>query len=171
MDREYAYGVDLIYNKEITKFWDTYVLASLYQQHLEFTDLESGLPVTNEGFSWFARANNNFTFLQDKSLTANLSMNWRAPLFFKNAEYDSYGSIDLSFRKSLWNKKASLTIGVDDIFNQGNIFSNRNFLTQSGTSFQRTENRLFSLAFRYKFGNSKIRSNTKRKRVDERNRL
>ncbi|AYN66038.1 hypothetical protein D1013_00885 [Euzebyella marina] len=171
MDREYAYGIDLIYNKEITKFWDSYFLASFYNQNLQFTNLNSNLLVENELFTWFARTSNNFTFLSDRSLTANLSVMYRAPLLLENARFDGFGYVNLNFRKTFWNNAASISIGLDDIFNQGNLYSVRNYLNQNGTSRQITENRLFTLGFRYRFGNVKIRSNKKDKDVDERDRL
>ena len=171
IDRDFAYGMDFIVNRDFTKFWDFYLLSSFYQRTIQFTDLESGLLVKNDQFSWFMRANNNFTFLADKSLTANLSYRWFAPAIRKNSSYEGYGALDFSLRKSLFDNKASLSLGLDDIFNQGNVFSSRNYLDQNGSSFQRTENRLFTVGFRYKFGNSKIRSNKKYKRVEERNRL
>lgn len=102
---------------------------------------------------------------------ADLSFAYRGPKFTGNAKYDSFGALSLSLRKTFWNKKASISMGLDDIFNQGNQFNTRNYLDQSGTSLLRAENRLFVLGLRYKFGNVKISDNQKTKRVDEQDRL
>ena len=171
IDKNTSYGFDVIFNKEISSFWDSYVLGSFFDEKITFTNINNGQMVENQLFNWFVRSNNNFTFLEDRSLTANLSFYYTSPLLSKNSRYDSYSAIDILFRKSLWNNKASISIGVDDIFNQGNLFSTRIYQDQNSTSLSRLENRLFTAGFRYKFGNSKIKSNKKSKRVEERNRL
>ncbi|WP_170863101.1 outer membrane beta-barrel family protein [Pseudozobellia thermophila] len=171
VDRNYNYGVDLILNKDITSFWDCYLLASFYQEKIRFKGLDSDVPVENQLFSWFMKTNNGFSFLKDGSLTADLSFIYYAPLLSRNMRYDSLSALDLLFRKTFWNKKASLSIGVNDIFNQGNRYTTRKYLDQDNSTLRRGENRLFTLGFRYKFGNTKIRDNQKYKSTEEDSRI
>jgi hypothetical protein len=74
-------------------------------------------------------------------------------------------------RKTIWNKSASISLAIEDVFNQSNQFFTRQYLTQDNSSSVRRENRLLLLGFRYSFGNTKIRNNKKRKSVEERNRI
>jgi hypothetical protein len=104
-------------------------------------------------------------------LTADLTFYYTGPLLSQNARFDGFGALGLSLRKTLWNKKASISMGLEDIFNQGNEFNIRNYLDQRGTSLRRAENRLLVLGLRYKFGNTKISDNYKSKNVDEQDRL
>ena len=171
LTRNISYGIDLSINKEVISFWNFYVLASFFNSKVAFDNLGTEVEVENELFTWFVRTSNGFTFLKDNSLTADLSFVYTGPLLSQNAEYNSFGALNLSLRKTLWNKKASISMGIDDIFNQGNEFNRRNYLDQNGTSLRRAENRLFSLGLRYKFGNTKIRDNYKSKTVDEKKRL
>ncbi|HET8737999.1 MAG TPA: outer membrane beta-barrel family protein, partial [Pricia sp.] len=166
-----SYGIDLSINKNITNFWNCYLFASFFDDKAVFENLGTDIKVENRLFSWFVRTSNGFTFLNDKSLTADLTFFYTGPVLSQNAKYDGFGALSLLFRKTFWNKKASISIGLEDIFNQGNQFNTRNYLDQKGTSLKRAENRLFVLGLRYKFGNTKIRDNQKSKSVDERDRL
>lgn len=171
LKRNTGYGIDLSVNKDFTNFWNCYFLASFFDDKAIFENLGSKELVENQLFSWFIRTSNGFTFLNDKSLTADLTFVYTGPLLSQNAKYDGFGSLSILFRKTFWNKKASLSLGVDDIFNQGNQFNTRDYLDQSGTSLRRAENRLLVLGLRYKFGNTKIRDNYKSKNVDEQDRI
>lgn len=171
MEYSERFGFDLILNKEVTDFWYSYANATFYDQTTAFNDLESNTLVKNNQFNWAIRTSNSFTFLKDGSLTADLTFFYQGPTFFGNERYDGLGSLNLLLRKTLWNKKASISLGVDDIFKQRNQSTSRVFLDQNGFSLRRAENRLLVVGFRYKFGNTKIRDNQKSKKVDERDRL
>ncbi len=166
-----SYGIDLLINKDFTDFWNCFFLASFFDEKATFENLGTNALVENQQFSWLISTSNGFTFLKDKSLTADLTFLYTGPKLSQNFRYDGFGSLSLLFRKSLYNKRASLSLGVEDIFNQGNEFNTRNYLDQSGTSLLRAENRLFVLGLRYKFGNTKIRDNYKSKNTDERDRI
>ena len=166
-----GYGIDLTINKDISKNWDFYMFFSAYNNEERFTDFDTGQVLNNSLWSGFIRLNNTFTLLQNRSLTANLSFAYYAPRTLGNARSDAYNRLNLRFRKTFWNKNASLSIGVEDIFNQGNRFTSREYLNQSNSTFYRSENRLFTFALRYKFGNVRISGNKKAKRLEERNRL
>ncbi len=171
LKRSTSYGIDLSISKDFTDFWNCYLLASFFDDKTTFENLGTDILVKKQLFSWFVRTSNGFTFLKDRSLTADMTFYYTGPLLSQNARFDGFGALNFLFRKTFWNKKASISIGVDDIFNQGNQFNIRNYLDQSGTSLRRAENRLFVLGLRYKFGNTKIRDNYKSKNVDEMDRL
>ncbi|MDO6516114.1 outer membrane beta-barrel family protein [Zobellia uliginosa] len=171
LDQEWAYGIDLSLNKNFTDFYNCYVLASFYSETFRFANLSTNAPVELDQFSWFVRTSNSFSFLSDRSLTADLNLIYTAPMLSGNSKFDAFGALNLMFRKTFYDKKLSITLGVEDIFNQGNQFNTRNYQDQNGTSLQRGENRLLVAGLRYRFGNSKIRDNKKSKRVEERNRI
>ena len=79
-------------------------------------------------------------------------------------------SIDLAFRKDfLKDKKASLTLAVNDVFNtnrNGNIFDTELFYQ---TGYNRRNVRNFRITFSYKFGSAtfKLFNNRNGNRDDE----
>ena len=171
LDQETAYGIDFSLNKNFTNFYNSYVLISFYDETFKFNNLSTSEQVSLDQFSWFIRSSNNFSLLKDRSLTADLNFVYTSALLSGNSKFDPFGAINLMLRKTFYDKKLSVSMGLEDIFNQGNQLNTRNYQDQNGTSFKRGENRLFVLGLRYRFGNSKMRDNKKSKRVDERNRI
>ena len=171
MESTEGYGVDITINKNISKAWSFYLFVSVYDTQNRFRDLDTGSIVSNNLWSGFFRLNNSVTFLQDRSLVADLNFYYRSPRVLGNARVDSYNRLDIRLRKTFWNKNASFSLGLEDIFNQSNRFWSRQFLNQRNTNFNRLENRLLTLGFRHKFGNVRIKGNKKSKRVEERRRI
>ena len=165
------YGVDASVSKDLTSFWNLFLLISHYYDKDSFTDLNTNTIIENSIWTTHTRTTNSFTFLSDKSLYADLTYIHFSPRISGNTRYASYGKLGLSLRKTLWNKAASISLAVEDIFNTGAQYGTRNYLDQSNSTSSRWENRLFIAGFRYKFGNTKIRDNYKRKNTEEGRRL
>ncbi|MFX0556091.1 TonB-dependent receptor domain-containing protein [Maribacter sp. CXY002] len=166
-----SYGLDVTINKRPMIFWNIYLLFGYYYSGNTFKDLSSGQLVKNEIWTGHMRTTNSFTLLRDESLFADLSFRYFSPTVSGNSRRESTSELSLSFRKNLWNKKASVSLSFEDIFNQSKTFTTRRYLNQNNSSSFRRENRLLVLGFRYKFGNIRISDNQKRKQIDERNRI
>ncbi|APQ17295.1 outer membrane beta-barrel family protein [Maribacter hydrothermalis] len=171
LETNYFYGVDVSVSKELTDYWYLYFLVSHYRDKDSFTDLSTNTIQENSIWTTLIRANNYFTLLKDKSLYADITFIYFSPYIYGNATFDSNSKLGVSLRKTFWNKDASISLGVEDIFNTGNTISTRDYLEQSTIVNTRSENRLLVFGFRYKFGNTKIRDNSKRKSTDEGKRL
>lgn len=171
VNRELGYGFDVIVNKKITSFWSTYLIASYYYLGNRFQDLESGVLGTTSGWTFNMTNNNNFSFLQDRDLTVDFDIQYRSTLAFGNTKSEPYGSVNLSFRKQLWNGNGSISAGVTDIFSQRAYMERRRFLNQDNSSFIDPETPVVNINFRYKFGNTAMESNKKRKRQGEVDRI
>ena len=171
LDETISYGIDTNFNKELTNRWSIYVMLNYYYQENNFRDLETSQLLQNTAWITQFRTTQSFTFLEDRSLFADMSFVYNSPTVIGNSRIDSISEFGFYLRKTIWNKSASISLTVDDVFNQGNFFFTRQYLSQDNTSSVRTENRLIALGFRYSFGNTKIRNNKKRKRVEERNRI
>ncbi len=169
--RDISYGVDFYMNKQITNAWSSYLLLTYYHKEDQFTDLDTGSILKNGLWAYFMRANNSFEILSDKSLTADLDFMYASKSVNGNSISKSWNSLNFSLRKTLWKKKASISLGIEDMFKSQKYFNSRNFLNQNNSSLDRPENRLLTFGFRYKFGNQKIRNNEKSKSVDEIDRL
>lgn len=171
LETNYNFGADVSVSKYFTSYWYFYFLASHYYNQNSFVDLESDAVIENSIWTTYIRANNYFTLLKDESLYADMAFTYISPYVKGNASFRSYSKLGINFRKTFWNNDASVSIGVEDIFNTGNTYSTRNYLDQNNSTSTRPENRLFVLGFRYKFGNTKIRDNSKSKHTDENKRL
>ncbi len=171
LESNITYGAEFRWNKSLTNFWDTYLLLSHYYKQNSFTDIDSGAILDNSIWTSHVRFNNYFTLLKDRSLYADILFRYSAPTVFGNSKRESTSQLTLSFSKSFWQRRAAVSLSIDDVFNNGNYLSTRNYLNQDNSSFSRRETRLFYIGFRYKFGNNKIRDNQKRKSTDEGDRI
>ncbi len=167
----YYYGADLSFSKDFTTFWNSFFLISHFYDEDSFTDLNSNTTIENSIWTTHIRATNSFNFLKDKSFFADATYSHFSPRVQGNARIQAYGKLGLALRKTFWNKAASISLAVEDIFNDGNKFATRNYLDQNNSTFTRIENRLFVFGFRYKFGNTRITDNSKSKSTDEGKRL
>ncbi len=171
LEANVGYGIDFTINKDISKTWQVNMFLSTFNNEERFRDLDSGQVLRNTIWTGFIRLNNSFFLLQNRSLVAELNIGFYGPRTRGNSKTDPYNNLDLRLRKTFWNKNASLSLGVQDIFNQGNQFTYRQYLNQNNSTLYRPENRLLTLGFRYKFGNTRISGNKKTKRLDERRRI
>lgn len=171
LETNYYYGADASLSKDLTSFWNTFFLISHFYDEDSFTDLNSNTIIENSIWTTYIRATNSFTFLRDKSFFADLTYGRFSPRIRGNTRIEAYGTLGFSLRKTFWNNAASMSLSVEDIFNNNNKFETRNYLDQNNSNFIREENRLFIFGFRYKFGNTGIKDNYKRKSTDEGRRL
>jgi hypothetical protein len=171
LDKNKSYGVDAILSTDVTNRWYSYMLFNYYYKANSFRDFDTGQLLDNTAWITYFRTTQSFTFLEDKSLFVDATFSYFSPNIIGNSRLASINELGFALRKTIWNKSGSISLAVEDIFNQSNQFFTRQYLTQDNSSSVRRENRLLILSFRYSFGNTKIRDNKKRKRVDERNRI
>lgn len=171
LDETNSYGIDVIFNTNFTNRWSSYMLFNYYYKENNFRDFDSGQLLENTAWITYFRTTQSFKFLEDKSLFADVNFSYMSPTIIGNSRRASINELGVAFRKTIWNKSASISLAVEDVFNQSNEFFTRQYLTQDNSSSVRRENRLLLLGFRYSFGNTRIRNNKKHKKVDERNRI
>ncbi|SHJ75089.1 Outer membrane receptor proteins, mostly Fe transport [Arenibacter nanhaiticus] len=171
VDRELAYGSDFIYNKGVAKFWDTYFLASYFYSAERFVDLDSQQKIDQGLWTLLVKWNNNFSLLKDKSLSGNINFMYVSPIIRGNSRQEKYNEWEISLKKTVFGKRGILSMGLTDVFKQFNLRNTRKYGNQYNTSVYRPDGRIFSLGFRYKFGNLGIKDNYRSKNVEERNRL
>ncbi len=171
LDQRISYGTELSYDKRIMPFWSIYANLHSYYNEYRFEDLESNAQIENGRWTWLFRNTHSFKFLRDKTLSADLSFMYRSPRTLGNEVQSAISNLGVSMRKTFWEGKVSISMRLDDIFNQSNAFLTREFEQQLSTTDVRLETRMFSFNLRYRFGNEKIKNNKKSKRVEERNRI
>ncbi len=172
IDRSISYGLDFTTYTSITNDWNLYVLSSLFYYDNQFFALETNNELETIGqWSFYTQMVNYFSFLKDESLIADVSLLYISPIADGPSIISNRFGLDVNLRKTLWDNKASVSIGVLDIFNTQNFTQSTNYLNQDIKLDSRIENRLFTLGFDYKFGNFKLNNNRKEIELNERYRL
>jgi len=172
IDRSFTYGLDFTTYTPIINDWNLYILSSIFYYDNQFVAIASNNELQNtKQWSLYAQIINYFSFLEDKSLTADVSYLYISPLVVGASNISERSSFDINLRKSLWNDKASVSLGVTDIFNTLNFSQTTKYLNQDVYFKSKIENRLFTFGFNYKFGNFRLNSNKKEIESNERDRI
>ncbi|WP_158293160.1 TonB-dependent receptor [Tamlana fucoidanivorans] len=170
IDYGVSYGLDFTTYKTITKHWNLYILSSYFYNENNYFTKENEL-LQNDKWTFYGQIINYFSFLKDKSLTTDLSFIYISSYIDGPREISARAGLDFSVRKSFWENRASLSLGVSDVFNTQNFTTDTRYLDQDIASKSTMENRLFTVGFNYKFGNFRLKTNEKSIDTQERERL
>ena len=163
IDKSSNYGIELIIDQQITKWWKVNLNMNFFGSYTDAT-------LVNEteinSFNWDAKLNSTMNLPQ--SWTIQLSAQYSAPRRTIQGEQDYFFFTDLAIKKAL-NKKASLSLRYSDIFRTMKRKSTT--ITDDYISFQtgRPYRRAITLNFSYRFGNNDVnkRAVKSSKRLDD----
>lgn len=172
IDKSISYGLDFTTYTQLANRWNLYVLASLFYYENHFVALESANTLyTNDRWSVYSQIINYFSLLKDKSLTADVAYLYISSLVDGANKISNRQGLDITFRKTLWKGRASVNMGVRDVFNSQNFSTKTQYLNQDLFFKSRMENRLLVAGFTYKFGNYHLKPKQKELELEERDRL
>lgn len=173
LDKVQQYSFDITYFDSLTTWWYFHLSTSTYYLSNQFYALESAQETYNNNtFGQYLGAYNNFTLSKDRSFTADLTAFYISNFVFGNRYFKNQSYVNISFRKEFWDKRASLTVGVDDVFNTlNNVASVAKYYNQDNRFYANQESRLLRVGFKYNFGNARLRDNNKQIKTDEGDRL
>ncbi len=166
------FGFDFSTYTPISTNWTTYAVTSVFKDEAQFFDIENNNSLeTNEQWSFYANWINYFTFLNDKSLTADLSILYISPIIDGATEASARAQVDVGLKKSFNNGKWILSLKASDIFLTSDFTVSNNYNSQNNKNYAKFDNQWVRLGLRYKFGNTKLQTNESIKELEERDRL
>lgn len=173
LDKVYQYSLDITYFNSITSWWFFHFSTSSFYLSNRFFVLETSQETyTNDTFGQYLGVYNHFTLSKNQSLTADLTGHYLSNFVFGNRYFKNQSYLNFFIRKEFWDKSASLTVGIDDIFNTMNDVANvAKYYNQDNRFYANQESRLFRVGFKYNFGNARLRDNNKKIKTDEGDRL
>lgn len=172
IENYFQYSLDLVYSSSITDWWFVNYITSGYYLENEFLALESVQDTySNSTFGFYGQAYNQFTLSEENNFTSELTASYVSNLISGSLDYNNIFNLSISFRKTFWNKSASISSGVDDIFNTNNVPVTSRYLNQDNSYFAMPESRKFWIGFQYNFGNYALRENKKNIKIQEGDRL
>ncbi|WP_162266493.1 outer membrane beta-barrel family protein [Aequorivita aquimaris] len=173
MIKSYQYAFDITYFSSFNSWWWLHLNTSSFYLANEFYALQSAPETyTNDTFGQYIFLTNHFTLSKDRALTADLTGVYISNFVFGNRFFENQNYVNVSVRKDFWDKRASLTVGVDDVFNTlNNTASVSKYYNQDNYYYANTESRLLRVGFKYNFGNARLRDNNKNIETDEGDRL
>ncbi len=169
LDKKVDYGFDFAFDFYPTNTWNLYFVTSFYNISEE-TNFGQGF-VELDQWSNYSELSNNLSVLKDNSLNLYLTLTWVGKSLISLTTVEDRLFSSLSISKSLLNKKAIISLTIEDIFNYQNETYNVNYLNQLSSSFGDIDSRYIKLGFRYNFGNTKLNTNERTTDSEERERI
>ncbi|MCX7548787.1 TonB-dependent receptor [Xanthomarina sp. F1114] len=169
MDKTVEYGFDFISYFSVSDAWFMYVVTSFYNIQEE-TNTQNGF-IKKDKWSNYSILSNDFTFLEDRSLTANLTLIYMSANLHALMDVGGRLESELSISKTILNKKAVITLSAADLFNLGDFDTTTEYLNQRNYYNTNLDNRYIKLGFRYKFGNTILKTNERQLDIKERDRI
>ncbi|MBI6120292.1 outer membrane beta-barrel family protein [Salegentibacter maritimus] len=167
-----SYGLDVLHGRSVFGWWYTQLYASLFHEENKFLAVESdNAKVTNEIDAVYTQLYNSFTLSKDGTFSGNLSFTYVSDFISGSYNFDPFSTLNIGFRKTLWNNRAELSLNIHDIFNDTNTRLTSRYLNQDNSFFAREEMRYVRLGFKYNFGNFRLKDNQRSIEAAERDRL
>lgn len=150
----YQYSFDVSYTKDLNRNWFTNLIASAYFISNTFIAEESGgQSEVNSTRGLFLQAYNQWSLGPGKG-----SLEWTntyiSDLVSGSLDYGNMFESNVSYQRTLIPQTATLSIGVDDLFNTKNVAVRSVYLNQDNNYMPRPESRMFWVALRYGFGDN-----------------
>lgn len=167
-----SYGIDLTMSKSFSPNWYFYAYASIFHEDDTFLALASEEETfKNEIEGFYGYLSNYLTLSKDKTLTGEMSLTYFTGFIFGSYQLDESLNLNLGLQKSLWNKKAVVSIAAEDLLGKVNTRYRSRYYNQDNSYLAVPETRFIRLGFTYNFGNYGLSENQRRLNKSERDRI
>lgn len=142
-----SYGVEFIGLTEILPWWDLSGSVTAFRIKVDGSNI--GEEFVNEGFAWNSKLTSDF------SLPYGVRMQWVGN--YESAEIEAQGRdlsqyyMDVSFQRSFFERKGSLSVSIRDIFDTRRFAGSALTNTFSQDFYSKRETRIILVSARYKF--------------------
>lgn len=157
LDKKIDYGFDFAFDYYPTSRWNLYFVTSFYNLSEE-SDFGEGF-VKLDQWSNYSVLVNSLTMLEDNSLNINFTLTWVGKNLQQFQTVENRLVSEFSVSKSIFNKRGMLSLSLEDLFNLQDYETSLRYLNQSSSSMVDMDNRFIKIGFRYKFGNTKLKTN------------
>ena len=167
-----SYGFDFNYGKSATDWWYLYSYISIFHEDETFIALESNNQiVTNNVNGGYIDLTNYFSLSKDGTFKGELGVTYLSGFLEGSYKQEETTNITLGLRKTLWNKRALISLQVNDLLNKANSRVYSKYLNQDNAYFARPETQYIRLGLTVNFGNFRLEDNQRNIDKIERERL
>lgn len=150
-------GGGINFDKDIYKWWNTSTELEVF-----FNKTDIFIPIYDKyycGWGGYFYTNNTFNLNSKKTVSATLAYWYDYPSRYGEGEMSEHSRLDLGIKFLFLDKKLSVSLNVNDIFND-NISTFRESSKGIDQSFRQSyDTRRFRLSLNYKFGNQNLKVN------------
>ena len=167
-----SYGFDFTYSKSVTNNWYVYSYMSVFHEDETFLAVESNdVAFTNTVNGFYGSVNNYLTLSKDGTFTGDIALTYLSSFLQGSYVMGSTTNLNVGLRKSLWKKRAVLSVAAEDLLGKANPTFTSRYLNQDNFYLARPETRFVRFGFTYNFGNFRLEDNERGIDKIERDRL
>lgn len=149
-----SYGANVNIPVKVAKWWSMNNNLNAFHLSFDAPDL-AGRHLKSGRTSFQFKMQNSFTL--GKGLNAELMASYESPLDYGTISLEERYSMDIGISKSLLNKKASLKLGMSDVFNTNATHLSSAYPGLKYTLYQKNDTQMAKLSFTYRFGKNEIK--------------
>ncbi|MDR1006629.1 MAG: TonB-dependent receptor family protein [Bacteroidales bacterium] len=162
--KSYNYGLELIIDQQIAKWWKINVSGNLFGNYTDGSALGAA---EVKSLNWDVKLTSTMTLPHDWNI--QLSAQYLAPQKTIQGDNKAMYFADLAVRKSFWNKKGSLALRFSDIFNTRKRVGRTLTDDYFNFSYRKPYSQSINLTFSYRFGETKPKQDTTKRRNNQEN--
>ncbi len=167
-----SYGLDFTYSKSLIKNWYVYAYTSVFSERETFIAEESNNQiVTNQIKGFYGSLTNYLTLSKDGTFTGELGLVYLSRFLQGSYVFSETTNLTFGLRKSLWQKRAVVSLIAEDLLGKANTTLTSKYLNQDNFRFSRPETQFVRFGFTYNFGNFRLLDNKRALEKAERERL
>ncbi len=160
IDNAKFYGLDWSVNGSPKKWWNLTLSGSTYRNDIDASNISSSL--TSSGFAWSARIFS--TFKLPEKFEFQLSYYYRGSYVVPQGELQPMQFLNISLSKRILKERGTITAQWNDPFNLAEFAIDVRDQNFTQDIYRKWESRIFTLAFKYRFGELKERQGRMRGR-------
>jgi len=167
-----SYGIDFNYGKSITNNWYIYSYMSIFHEDETFLALESdNVAVKNQFDGFYLDLTNYLTLSKDGTFKGEFGLTYLSGYLQGSYIQDETTNLTFGLRKSLWNRRALLSLTANDVLGKANGRVTSKYLNQDNSYLAVPETQYIRVGFTYNFGNFRLEDNDREIDKKERDRL
>ncbi len=149
-----AYGLKFSAPVQFTNWWGASFAADAAYERTQAYAINGNL---NKG-TQDIQLSTIQSFTISNTISAELSGKYDSPSFYGTTQLKSYYRVDASLSKQLFDKRASLKLNLNDLFNTWRDRAYSNYQNLDLHLIDKAETRFVKLNFTYRFGQTSIKS-------------
>ncbi|MCW5514711.1 outer membrane beta-barrel family protein [Muriicola sp. Z0-33] len=149
-----SFGLDFTIATSVTPSWYMYFYNSVFYEDETFMAVESSIEsYKNKVTGYYCYLSNSLTLSKDGTFTGDTSLTYLSGFLLGSYKRTETINLNIGLRKSLWNKKAVVSLVAEDLLGRANATYTSRYANQDNTIVSVPETQFVRLGFTYNFGN------------------